>query len=234
MNKKFGFYIDRPFYIVSKLPSKRVLEVYGRSRNVVIMRRTTRKSQLFKFDNVAKTIKSLAYKNYSIQIAGEGRSRNVNAYLTNSRWFQLWKLKGEFIYNEKGKVLDVSGGRDVDRRNVQVWPLNKSAAQRWEILYQDEVKPEPKKGELNPEYGLYVGREFYAVSVMTSRRYLSWSARGNNLVIRSANGSKKQKWFFDQRSKTIKSVYNKRYSLDNQNAGRSNNMRLWKTNQGWW
>lgn len=118
MSKKFGFFIDRPFYIVSKLPARRVLEVYGRSRNIVIMRRTTRKSQLFRFDNVAKTIKSLAYKNYSLQIAGEGRSRNVNVYLTNSRWFQLWKLKGEFIYNEKGKVLDVSGGRDTDRRNV--------------------------------------------------------------------------------------------------------------------
>jgi len=69
---------------------------------------------------------------------------------------------------------------------------------------------------------------------MTSRRYLSWSARGNNLVIRAANGSKKQRWFFDQRTRTIKSVYNKRYSLDNQNAGRSNNMRLWKTSSGWW
>jgi hypothetical protein len=37
-------------------------------------------------------------------------------------------MKGEFIENEKKMVLDVSGGRDVNNRNVQVWPLNKSAA----------------------------------------------------------------------------------------------------------
>jgi hypothetical protein len=130
-------------------------------------------------------------------------------------------MNGEFIVNEKKMVLDVSGGRDVNNRNVQVWPLNKSAAQRWEILYQDEVKPEPKRGELNTEYGLYVEREFYAISAMTSRRYLSWSTKGNNVVIKNANGSKKQRWIFDQNTKTIKSVYNKAYSLDNQNAGRS-------------
>jgi hypothetical protein len=69
---------------------------------------------------------------------------------------------------------------------------------------------------------------------MTSRRYLSWSTKGNNVVIQNANGSKKQKWIFDHETKTIKSVYNKAYSLDNQNAGRSINLRVWKTNSGWW
>jgi hypothetical protein len=69
---------------------------------------------------------------------------------------------------------------------------------------------------------------------MTSRRYLSWSTKGNNVCIKAANGSKKQRWIFDQETKTIKSVFNKKYSLDNQNAGRSNNLRVWKSNSGWW
>jgi hypothetical protein len=87
MNKSFGFFIDRPFYILNKMPGKRALEIVGKKRNVVIMRRSTRKSQLWKFDNTSKTIQSVGFKNYALQIAGEGRSRNVNAFLTNSRWF---------------------------------------------------------------------------------------------------------------------------------------------------
>jgi septal ring-binding cell division protein DamX len=87
MNKSFGFYIDRAFYIINKMPAKRALEVVGKKHNVVINKRSTRKSQLWKFDNTSKTIQSVGFKNFALQIAGEGRSRNVNAYLTNSRWF---------------------------------------------------------------------------------------------------------------------------------------------------
>jgi hypothetical protein len=38
MNKEFGFYINRPFYIVSKLPMRRVLDIQG-GRNVDLQSR---------------------------------------------------------------------------------------------------------------------------------------------------------------------------------------------------
>jgi hypothetical protein len=46
-----------------------------------------------------------------------------------SRWYQMFKMKGDFLTNEKGKVLDVQGGRDQENRRVQVYQLNKSVAQ---------------------------------------------------------------------------------------------------------
>jgi hypothetical protein len=38
LNKDFGFFINKPFYIVSRLPMKRVVEVVG-GRNVVLKNR---------------------------------------------------------------------------------------------------------------------------------------------------------------------------------------------------
>ena len=59
MNSNFGFYINRPFYIVSKMWMSRVIEVVG-GRNLVIKSRVHgRKSQQFVFDQTSKTIKSV-------------------------------------------------------------------------------------------------------------------------------------------------------------------------------
>lgn len=49
MNKNFGFEVNKPFYVVSKMWMGRVLEVVG-GRNIVIRTRSTRSSQLFYFD----------------------------------------------------------------------------------------------------------------------------------------------------------------------------------------
>lgn len=46
MNSDFGFYINRPFYIVSELYMNRVIEVVG-ARNLVIKVRANRKTQHF-------------------------------------------------------------------------------------------------------------------------------------------------------------------------------------------
>ena len=37
MNKDFGFHMNRPFYIVSRLPMRRVIQVVG-GRNLVLKR----------------------------------------------------------------------------------------------------------------------------------------------------------------------------------------------------
>jgi hypothetical protein len=72
-------------------------------------------------------------------------------------------LDGAFVTNEKGKVMDVSGGKDRDGSNIIVWNKHGKINQQWDIVYVDEWKTY-KKGELNEEFGLYVERDFHIVS----------------------------------------------------------------------
>jgi len=54
----YGFKINEPFFIVSRLPMKRVAEAIGAS-NVVLKRLyKNRLAQQFFFDEVSKTVKS--------------------------------------------------------------------------------------------------------------------------------------------------------------------------------
>jgi hypothetical protein len=84
----------------------------------------------------------------------------------------LFRKDGEFIVNEKGKVLDVQGGVDAENRNIIVHARHGKVNQRWKVIYADEYPDEPKKGELNEKFGLYVERDFYLVNAMSSNRYL--------------------------------------------------------------
>jgi hypothetical protein len=52
------------------------------------------------------------------------------------------------------------------------------------------------------------------------------------MVIKTRNGRSTQLWYFDQRSKTIKTKLNNQ-SFDIENNGRSLNMRIWSTNSQW-
>jgi hypothetical protein len=36
--------------------------------------------------------------------------------------------------------------------------------QQWDIVYADQWKGEPGKGELNEDFGLYVERDFFVVT----------------------------------------------------------------------
>jgi hypothetical protein len=67
--------------------------------------------------------------------------------------------------------------------------------QRWSILYVDQEQPDPKKGEFNKEFGLFVGRYFSLTSGLKSGRVLDIT-RGR-IVIKKWTNSKTQQWFFD-------------------------------------
>jgi hypothetical protein len=90
---------------------------------------------------------------------------------------------------------------------------------------------ELKKGDFNKMFGLHIERPFYVVSALPDERYLD--RLGNNLVIKTENGFKTQEWYFDQRSRTIKSSKDGR-SWDIAGAGKQSNMQAWSTNSGWW
>jgi hypothetical protein len=120
----------------------------------------------------------------------------------------MFRVKdGNFITNEKGKVMAVSGGVDAENRNIQVENRNDKAHQRWRVVYVDEYEKEPTKGQLNKKFGLYVDRDFHVVSRLPDHRYLD-IPDNRNFVIKTPNGRKTQIWYFHQPSLTIRTRYN--------------------------
>lgn len=107
-DKTYGFYIGRPFVLVSQLPMN-----YVASRNGSYMRlrvqRSTEKDQQWYFDQKSKTLKSVRAKNLSMHTAG---GRPAMVYSTTSRWMQIMYMRGEYLTNTKGRVLQVRGSHD--------------------------------------------------------------------------------------------------------------------------
>ena len=85
----------------------------------------------------------------------------------------MFRYKDGLIINEKGKVLDVASGKDNENRQVHVWNKHNGLNQQWDIVYVDEAKPEPKKGEMSPKWGFIVERPFYIVSELKANRHLT-------------------------------------------------------------
>jgi hypothetical protein len=88
LNSEFGFHVNRPFHMVSRLPLKRVIESIG-ANNMVIKRYTKgRLAQQFLFNPIDKTIRSVQWKNYAMEIQSNGGSSNVRMTSSiNSRWW---------------------------------------------------------------------------------------------------------------------------------------------------
>ena len=87
MNDEFGFHINRPFYMRSRLPFQRVAECHG-ANNVWLKRwRKNVAAQQWFFDEVSKTIKNNYWKSHSLDIQSNGGSTNIRCTTTNSRWW---------------------------------------------------------------------------------------------------------------------------------------------------
>jgi hypothetical protein len=100
----------------------------------------------------------------------------------------MFRVKDEmYITNEKGKVIAVSGGQDNDNRNLVMEQRNNKIHQRWRVVYVDQYEAEPTKGQFNKKFGLYVERDFYVVTAMSSKRYLDL-INNRNMVIKTPNG----------------------------------------------
>lgn len=84
--------------------------------------------------------------------------------------------------------MEVVGNVDTENRNIGVNPQNNNGLnQQWDIIYADEWKGEPGKGELNEEFGLYVERPFYVVSELSSKKYLDL-INNRNFALKTPNG----------------------------------------------
>ena len=94
-----------------------------------------------------------------------------------SRWWNLWYLEGDYLRNERGKVIDINGSSDHENnyvvsrvRHAQGNPSGQGPSQQWVVKYIDELEEPLKKGDFNKEYGFYIERDFYIVSAMAGRR----------------------------------------------------------------
>jgi hypothetical protein len=85
LNKKFGLYVERDFYIVSKLQSGRFLEVPD-NRNMMIKTRNGRRQQVWYFHQQSLTIRT-RYNNQSFDIRSSGKTNDMQIWSTNSGWW---------------------------------------------------------------------------------------------------------------------------------------------------
>jgi hypothetical protein len=92
-----------------------------------------------------------------------------------------------------------------NRRLVMVNKDNRRVGQKWEVIYVKDMPREPRKGEMNKEFGFIVENDFHLQTKMKSGRYLD--RLGNNAVLKTPNGRNTQIWYFHQRSRTIRNKY---------------------------
>lgn len=72
----------------------------------------------------------------------------------------------------------------------------------------DTLQAPLKEGEWWADFGMYIGKEFSITTKMACGKYLD--VIGNNVVIKTRNANKSQKWYFDQASRTIINVQTKK------------------------
>jgi len=125
----------------------------------------------------------------------------------------MFRYKDGNIVNEKGKVLDVHSALDIENRQVIVWNRHNGLNQQWDIVYVDEQKPEPKKGQMWPQWGFIVERPFYIVSELKKNRHFTQLNGEGFSIIKTPNANISQKFYFDQKTRTLRMVRDRRYSL---------------------
>lgn len=232
-NAEYGLYVERPFYVVSKLSRGRYLDIVG--NNIVIKNEDDKQSQQWVLSKTTWTITSVALKDQSwdLHFDGEGTKGELHVWKTNSQWFQKFKYeKGYFVNLKTKKVLEVQVGLDKDGQDVQVGKKSFTVNQKWNVIYVDEAANQASSG-LSSAFGLHISRPFIIQSRMPMQRVLE-VVGGRNIVANSLDRTKETQIFFlDTNSKTIKSVKYTGQSIDIQNAGASANLQIFTTNARW-
>lgn len=134
----------------------------------------------------------MANKNLMLDIAQEGKDRDLVALKQNRRWDQQFRVKGDRVENIRGVVVTVEGGVDKDGQNVIVWKKSNGLNSKWNFVYADQN---------NGQDGLIPNKPFRLVSLMKSGRVLTQT--GNNVVIRTKNDKEAQIFILDPSSNTI-------------------------------
>jgi hypothetical protein len=225
--------VERPFYIVSELGSGRYLTTINGGR-LAIKTKNGNSQQTWFFDQKSLTVKNMQNKK-SLHINGNGGAKTINVYNTNSQWYQIFKYEGQHICNfQNHKCLDVEGKNDKEGNWVNVEKRADASNQQWKIVFLDKAKPDPTEG-LNKEFGFHINRPFYIVSRLWMRRVVECHGANNLALNRYNKGKIGQQFFFDQKTKTVRSQLWKNYSMEIQGNGGSSNLRMTSgINSRWW
>jgi hypothetical protein len=145
----------------------------------------------------------------------------------------MFRMKGAYLTNERGKVMEVQGKADNENQYLYASKRDNGIHQQWDIIYADQWKRDPRKGELNKRFGLYVERDFHIISRMGTGRYLDLLPN-RYFYLKTRNGRKTQTFWFDQKTLTIKSRNWTSYSWTILSSGSSKDMWVTSTTSNWW
>jgi hypothetical protein len=102
----------------------------------------------------------------------------------------------------------------------------------WKIVYKDEDDTEDyKKGDFVKEYGFKNLETFHIVTALPSRRYLE--IVGADARLKTSNGRNQQIWYFDWKTRTIKSKSNNQ-ALEIDGSGAQTGLGIAGVNSQWW
>jgi hypothetical protein len=149
----------------------------------------------------------------------------------------MFRLEDEYIRSfNKEKYLNVQGATDTEGRHIQCNEKKTGKIhQQWDVVYVDQWKGEPTKGELNEDFGFYVERPFHIISLMKPYRYMEVIGRPPfQPSVKRRNGQQGQKFWFDQKSLTIKTPINPGWSFNISGNGRGEKLQVSGTNSYWW
>jgi hypothetical protein len=136
----WGFIVERPFYIISEMKSKRHLTMFKEWNDKFSMIKTPNGnlSQKFVFDGSTRTIRMASKKANSLQYKNNYDVGNGGRLAIPDEQFKY--EKGYIISVTLGKVFTVLGGKDAENQKVVVANRNNKVEQRWRIVYVDQYK----------------------------------------------------------------------------------------------
>lgn len=111
MNKKFGFIVERDFYLVTALPSGRFLSRVAENK-LKIKVRNGMTNQKWWFDQKTKTVRSRQIPSQAWNILGNGGQKNLSITTANTNyWWQSFKYENNRVINLKNTLnFSVDGG----------------------------------------------------------------------------------------------------------------------------
>jgi len=145
LNEDFGLYVQRPFYLITKVGMGRFLEVVD-NKWVVIKSESGRNTQQWWFDQKSFTIKTQSRGSHSLAINKNGGDDQIHIDGTKSQWWDIWYWSGSQLKTREDpkrkheRVLTVTDGIDKEANIVKAMKADGTASQEWRIVYVDEHK----------------------------------------------------------------------------------------------
>jgi hypothetical protein len=115
LDEAYGLFANRPFFIRSRLPDKRMAECQG---NRDVRQRAFRQgetSQQWVFDPIKKVIRSKKWNDRVLETSNHAHGRgSMRCYTESGRWWSTWKYSDSYIVNGKfnNNAMEVQHNKD--------------------------------------------------------------------------------------------------------------------------